>query len=65
MRTQQVVRGGITRFNKKTGETVEEAGTYRDLLVIPTQPLTPPGTTTQSPAILSRAEIARRRDAHR
>ncbi len=63
MRTQQVVRGGVLRFNKKTGETAEEPGTYRDLLVKPTEPLIPPGATTQSPAILSRAEIARRRDA--
>ena len=65
MRTQQVVRGGVVRFDKRSGELVEEQGTYRDLLVKPTEPLIPPGATTQSPAILSRAEIARRRDANR
>ncbi len=64
MRTQQVVRGGVVSFDKRSGETHEAEGTYRDLLVIPTQPMTPPGPVTQSPAILSRAEIARRRDAH-
>lgn len=65
MRTQQVVRGGVVRRDKRTGELVEELGTYRDLLVKPSEQLTPPGPTTQSPAILSRAEIARRRDAQR
>jgi len=65
MRTQQVARGGVLRFNKKTGETAEEPGTYRDLLVKPSESLTLPGATTQSPAILSRAEIARRRDLNR
>lgn len=65
MRTQRVVRGGVLRPDKRTGELVEEPATYRDLLVKPTESLIPPGATTQSPAILSRAEIARRRDAHR
>jgi hypothetical protein len=65
MRTQQVNRGGVVRRDKRTGELVEEPGTYRDLLVKPSEQLTPPGATTQSPAILSRAEIARRRDANR
>ncbi len=65
MRTQQVIRGGVVSRDKRTGELVEEPGTYRDLLVKPTEPLIPPGPTTQSPAILSRAEIARRRDANR
>lgn len=70
MNTQRVERGGVQRLritDKKTGEFVidEEPGTYRDLLVKPSEQLTPPGPTTQSPAILSRAEIARRRDANR
>lgn len=63
MRTQRVERGGVKRFDKRLGEAHEEQGTYRDLLVKPSESLTLPGATTQSPAILSRAEIARRRDA--
>jgi hypothetical protein len=65
MRTQQVARGGIVRFDKRTGDSAEEPGTYRDLLVKPSETFVPPGPVTQSPAILSRAEIARRRDANR
>lgn len=65
MRTQQVTRGGLVHFDKRTGQEIEDPGTYRDLLVKPTEQLIPPGPTTESPAILSRAEIARRRDANR
>lgn len=63
MRTQAVIRAGAASFDRG-GNRVDGPDTVRDLIVIPTQPFTPPGPVTQSPAILSRAEIARRRDAH-
>lgn len=63
MRTQAVARSGAVSFDRE-GNRVEGDATVRDLIVIPTIPLAPREETTQSPMILTRAEIARRRDAN-
>lgn len=63
MRTQAVVRRGAVSFDRE-GNRVEGQATARDLIVIPTIPLEQRAETTESPMVLSRAEIARRRDAH-
>lgn len=64
LKTQEVVRPGTERFDRKGNRVEDGPATSRDLIVIPTIPLQPREETTQSPTILSRAEIARRRDAN-
>lgn len=61
--TQEVVRPGAVTFDRE-GNCVERPATFRDLIVVPTIPLAEREPTTTSPMILTRAEIARRRDAN-
>lgn len=61
MLTQKVVRSGAVHFDRE-GNRVDGPATFRDLIVIPTIPLAEREPTTESPQILTRAEIARRRN---
>lgn len=63
MRSQRVYREGAVSFDRE-GNRVDAEPTFRDLIVIPTIPLAEREPTTESPMILTRAEIARRRDAN-